>query len=98
MNGFFPMIKSLVKGLLLPVGSLSKELAPYDPVDKPILCYESRLFWVTLIVSFLGIAIIKLRVLEMRWNFLITTILWLLLAALMLISLFSFIDTSTTFC
>ena len=34
--------------LIQPVGPLSKDLALYDPVDKPILCYEQLLYLIAL--------------------------------------------------
>jgi hypothetical protein len=60
MKVFSPMIRSFIRGLFLPVGSPSKELATYDPVDKPILRYESLLFWIMLSVSLLVKAVMKL--------------------------------------
>ncbi|GCE23134.1 hypothetical protein [Dictyobacter kobayashii] len=91
MKDFSLILKLFVKRFFLPVGSLSKELAPYDPVDKPILYYEALLFRIVLILSFLGKTIIIFNVLEMRWNFLLSAILLLLLAIVIFNSLFHLI-------
>ncbi len=42
------VMKMIRNRLLQPVGPLSKDLAPYDPPDKPILCYEQILYLVAL--------------------------------------------------
>ena len=48
MKSIIAIIKIIINKLLQPVGPLSKELAPYDSVDKPVLCYEQTLYLVAL--------------------------------------------------
>ena len=41
-------MKRAIRLLLQPIGPLSKELAPYDPIDKPVLYYEQLSYLIAL--------------------------------------------------
>ena len=62
--------KSVMNILLHPVGPIAAEFSPYEPVDKPVLCFETLLFLSALVFLLLAKVTARWITSETRWPWL----------------------------